>query len=227
MSTLEEFVAPGRCMCCGSRKLMWPPQAIVDACVAWTRERGKTPRAKDWKAATPTQPSYTTVERVFGSWNGMLRAAGLFGREHGTHQWTQDDIANAMLDHLTRTGEWPQYRDWTGGCGDGSRPNTSTVIEQFGTWRAAKLYAGWDPDAASRVLPRTDCVECGRRLDEDDYTIGCNACWHRRHARARTATRNGTSLGVVESPLTPGDSDAADGNAAQRRPVNHQTEKAA
>lgn len=78
------------------------------------------------------------------------------------------------------------------------------------------------------AAPTDACSGCGRDRAGDDYTIGCVACSNRKHHRGkRAASKNGTPLSVVESPLTPGDSDPADGNAAQRRPVVLHTEKAA
>ena len=141
---LAQYVMPGRCLCCGSRKTQWSPQRIVDACTEWTKIKGRTPHAKDWANATARYPSRTTVGYVFGSWNNMLRAAGLFGREFGGHNWSKDEIANAILDDLMRTGRWPSWHRWRRRDPDGRRPTSQTVINVFGSWNDSKRYAGWD-----------------------------------------------------------------------------------
>lgn len=206
------------------RPVYWTQPMVIAALQRWHSENGRVPKMRDWHHPALWHPQAATVWRLFGSWTGGLQAAGL--RKRGRRRlanplWSKEDIAAALLDHLLSTGSWPTCHSW-GRAGRG-HPCASTIKYRFGTWNAAKRYAGWDPLSATRSVPvESRCSGCGG--DEFSETIGCRSCWDRTH---RAAARNGTPLSVVESPLTPGDSDPAVVEPAQRRPVNLLTEKAA
>lgn len=162
----------------------WSRERVVAACRLFAERNERTPRTRDWLKPHPEYPHTHLAIARFGSWNAMLAAAGFLPR--GTHpprKWTEDAIANAFLDFLLREGRWPTVRD----C-DPSRdrriPNRGTVYGVFGTWSAAKRYAGWDPDAKLRPVPR-ERVCAGCNGDYDSYTTGCGVCWGRRAKRTK------------------------------------------
>lgn len=204
--------------------LVWTPDMILAACKGWAQQNGRPPAASDWRLVGSYHPSTKTVLRRFGSWNAMIAAAGFEPRNEGAVcHWTKDAIAMAMLDWLGRTGDWPSCRAWRV-----PRPNVnpahSTVFRTFGSWNAAKRYAGWDGSTRRERRLRVveaKCVGCG--CDLDTFVIGCRSCMDRRRTRERAAARrgkNGVSLCAVESLLTPGDSGAsADGETARDAPL--------
>jgi Homing endonuclease associated repeat len=67
----------------------WTRERIVIALKAWTRKNGRQPTADDWRRPrgarnrfdplwTPgSRPDQSVVQRVFGSWNAAMLAAGL------------------------------------------------------------------------------------------------------------------------------------------------------
>lgn len=234
MSVVDpNYIIPGRCLHCGHKITTWSPQQVVDALHVWVGANdGLAPTSSDWREGTPEHPACSTVQDIFGSWDNGLKAAGIKARARGARNgWTQDLVADAMLDWLLQNGRWPTYRDWYR-PGLGAHPHAAVAVRLFGTWNAAKRYAGWDgverrtPKPADFTVPPDvfRCAGCGG--DEYSETIGCNSCWDRKRTRAvRAAAKNGTSLSVVESPLTPGDSDAASpGGQALGRPVDLSTE---
>jgi hypothetical protein len=216
MVRVAKYVAPDRCICCGHKLITWSPRAIVEAAIRWSDEHGYPPITGDWETATPANPSHSTVEGVFGpcGWNRMLLAAGLPLRvRRGSLRWTKDTIAEAMLDELLRTGKWPVAWRWEKRAGDWSRPCTATVLRVFGTWAAAKKYAGWDgaPQAPavrtpSAVAKPTCCTGCG--CEFTTFSRGCKQCIRRRAARKARANKSETvaAPSLVES--SPVDSEA-------------------
>lgn len=130
------------------RRAYWTQQRIIDALQAAHKANGRAPTQEEWRFAGAATPSSTTVTYQFGSWNNAMEAAGFPRRSRGTRvRWTKDAIAEAFIEHLFAHNRWPTYRDWRP-AGYGERPNAHTVVCAFGSWRAAKVYAGWDPAAA-------------------------------------------------------------------------------
>jgi len=72
----------------------WTQEAVIDALGAHARDRGRTPRRDDWRQAAPTRPQVGIVEKLFGSWNAGLRAAGL-ELNHERGRWTRETVLAA------------------------------------------------------------------------------------------------------------------------------------
>lgn len=226
--SIAEYVVGGRCPTCGHVGNLWPPAAITEAARAWAEKHGKPPRAHQWQAGTPEHPAKTTVISVFGTWNNMVAAAGLaVYNKRQREYWTRDEMAAAMLDHLLREGRWPGYREWQVSRGpDEMRPAASSVVRKFGSWNAAKLYAGWDGQRGSDgVRVELRCTGCGGELD--NTTIGCASCWDRKRHRAKRAAARYETGEVVELPAEGSDFGAAGDPCSPARLVAHLTEKAA
>lgn len=147
---IAHYVVGGRCPTCGHVGNLWPPAAIIEAAQRWEEKHGKPPRAAQWSAGTPEHPAKTTVVQVFGRWNTMIAAAGFNVYHKGQREyWTRDEMAAVMLDHLLREGRWPGYRQWQVTRKDGEdRPSASSVVRKFGSWDAAKRYAGFTVTAS-------------------------------------------------------------------------------
>jgi hypothetical protein len=67
----------------------WDRQTIVYAIELWHRRNLRTPTVAEWETAGADHPCRQTVLRVFGSWNGAIRAAGFRPRSRGESkgQW--------------------------------------------------------------------------------------------------------------------------------------------
>lgn len=129
----------------------WTRELVLDAIRAWAEEHdGRPPRARDWHYAGYGHPCEHTVYALFGSWSEAIRGAGF---EPRPLLWSKDRIAEAMLDFLAANGRWPTMRDWLR-KDRGAYPHTNTVLYLFGTWSAAKEYAGCaEPKRTGRAAP--------------------------------------------------------------------------
>ncbi len=160
----------------------WTRERILDAIQAWAVEYGEPPRAQEWQRGTPDYPARTTVCAMFGTWNAAIRAAGYPARDcKGWTPWDKDRVAAAFLDFLMREGRWPTSRDCMWRDRKPGMPDWRTVYHHFGSWPAAKRYAGWDP-APAPVTVRV-CAGCG--CDLDSRSAGCTPCSDRHRNRLR------------------------------------------
>lgn len=158
---------------------------MVDALHAWVENHGQLPRSSEWKHGTPDHPPHSMVTGVFGRWNNLIQAAGYTPFKSGQRPWTKDDIAAAMLDEVLSTGKWPVGNNWKYRRVEG-RPCYETVIRHFGSWDAAKRYAGWTGERSTHADAR--CVECETEIA--NQTIGCKTCSDRAgRRRLRAAQR--------------------------------------
>lgn len=73
------------------RGYRWTPENIVYAIELWHRRHLRAPAVSDWESAGDNHPTRHTVQRVFGSWNSAIRAAGLKPRRPGEarHRWAR------------------------------------------------------------------------------------------------------------------------------------------
>ena len=185
-------VAPGRCTCCGHRLISWSPVKIVEAAQAFVAEHDRLPTARDWSSGTPDHPAQSTVCNAFGSWNGMLAAAGLAERAAWEKPpvWTREMVVPLLLDFRVREGRWPVYRDWVKPKTDGrrsmARPSAWTVAKLFGSWVEALRFAAGTSDPSLKSGTAADpfertCSGCGTHAD--NRTAGCKQCnwrhWNR------------------------------------------------
>lgn len=200
----------------------WTNEEIVAAIQRWTSEHGHPPTANDWRYAGYGHPSTATVTLRFGSILTARKAAGAptrVGYGFETY-WTPDRIAASMLDHTLSQGSWPTQRQWNrahGGprVGGAIRPCTNTVLRVFGTWEAAKIYAGFTPAKEFRAAPADwRCIGCGTD-DPKTKTHGCRSCIWRHVKRRKRAP--GSSPEVIPSSRVSGG--ASLNKPRQRRPL--------
>jgi Homing endonuclease associated repeat len=64
----------------GGSAVRWPRERIIDAIRAWEREHGSPPALREWRRSSASHPAAATVQRVFGSWNESIAAAGFVPR---------------------------------------------------------------------------------------------------------------------------------------------------
>ena len=61
----------------------WDRETIAYAIELWHRRHLRTPTVAEWECAGADHPCRHTVQRVFGSWNAAMRAAGFRARRQG------------------------------------------------------------------------------------------------------------------------------------------------
>lgn len=77
------------------RSARWTPTSVVAAMMRWEELFGRPPRASEWRTRSRLAdlgiddvrdwPLTSTVQEVFGSWNGALDAAGLHTLRPGAY----------------------------------------------------------------------------------------------------------------------------------------------
>lgn len=95
---------------------------------------------------TPTyneilKPSSTTIEKLFGSWNEAIKAAGLEANLYRS-KYTKDIICDAILRFYSAEKRVPKYDDFTGLV---DYPSGHTVCRYFNTWNDAIVASGLEP----------------------------------------------------------------------------------
>lgn len=134
-------VAPGRCPHCGAGPRAWTPAQVIAAL-----RRHDAPKADEWLTETGgDHPAFSTVRRIFGTWNAALEAAGFPRRGCGTTvYWTHERITDAMGAWAqTHDGAPPTNEEWTKAGPD--HPASRQVVARFGSWNAAIDAAGFFP----------------------------------------------------------------------------------
>jgi hypothetical protein len=63
--------------------IRWTPEMIAYAIDLWARRHMRAPTAEQWSRAGADHPSRQTVQRVFGSWNAAIAAAGYVPKRPG------------------------------------------------------------------------------------------------------------------------------------------------
>jgi hypothetical protein len=82
-----EVVAPVTAIRATRRWKRWDRPAILAAILAWHREHGRAPTAREWDKRTSTRwPTANTVADHFTTWNAAIEAAGLQPRRRGARK---------------------------------------------------------------------------------------------------------------------------------------------
>jgi Homing endonuclease associated repeat len=129
------------------------------------RHNGQPPSSHDWLRSGGSawrrakHPHYSTVIRLFGSWNAAVRAAGFTPRPRGPQTaWTKELAVAAIREHAARNGGVPPTAAvWERPAGEpgepGAHPGWSTVASLFGYWAEAIRTAGFTPPKGRERAP--------------------------------------------------------------------------
>ena len=141
----------------------WTGDAVIDALRGDARDRGHTPRRDDWRHAAADRPQVGIVEKLFGSWNAGLRAAGL-DVSHDPGRWTRDTVLAALRRREQELGRPPMSSELEHQPGPDC-PSTAIVRRRLGGWNDACRELGWE-------IP-----ESGRRGDDEMLAALRTASW--------------------------------------------------
>lgn len=137
--------------------LRWNPATITVAIQAFELANQRAPTRAQWSKSTEEHPGFRAVERCFGSWRAGVLAAGIVPARI---EWDDQSILDA-IQHFTREHDRPPTTtDWAHRDPNGRWPQTATVVEHFGSWRAGLREAGvpvtepWDRTRISDALRR-------------------------------------------------------------------------
>ena len=150
---------------------IWTRERVIAAAQRWHAEHERSPRAAEWPDVGT--PSATTVNRLFGRFDVMLRAAGLPLPPRREPRWTRERIAAAIQAWTAQNGRLPTSSDFRSATR--ATPHRVTVAARYGAWchalddaarigaRGSRCSAAADVrDTISRVqrdLIRPDCAQ--------------------------------------------------------------------
>lgn len=120
---------------CGSTE-GWSPELAIFAVRRWTEKHGRAPLSRE--AGDPTLPARGTVERMpeFGSWNGLIAAAGMAPGRKARPAWDSPGIARAFFAFRREHGRWPTSREINR---DAALPTKETIGRHWHTKVTAEI----------------------------------------------------------------------------------------
>ena len=154
---------------------IWTPERALAALRRDAARRQRTPLRGDWSRATRSRPNSGTVEKLFGSWNGGLRAAGLEpNSEPG--KWTRTSVLDALRRLERQLGRQPTSSYLT--RPPPGYPNVAVIRRKLGSWGAVCRELGWH--AEPRVISsdeqmlealRAAASELGVEFAQEEYKV--------------------------------------------------------
>ena len=137
-----------------TRRYAWTREQALERLAGWARAHGRPPTVAEANA-DPELPGLDSCQRLCGSFNQALRAAGLTPR-HETH-WSDERVRAILVEwarwHARQGRGEPSaasYRRWAASR-RGPVPSSTSIRRRFGgSWNAARVAAGLP---ASRAGP--------------------------------------------------------------------------
>jgi hypothetical protein len=118
----------------------WTRELAIAALRRDAKRRGRSPTSEEWGTSRRTRPHSGTVEKLFGSWNAGLRAAGL-EPNHERDKWTPASVFDALRRLERELGRQPTSADLQ--RPRAGYPNGAIVRRKLGSWGAACRRLGW------------------------------------------------------------------------------------
>jgi hypothetical protein len=118
----------------------WTRELVIAVLRRDAKRRGRSPTREDWGTAGRARPQAGTAEKLFGSWNAALRAAGL---EVNTERdkWSPASVLAALVALERELGRQPTSADLQ--RPPAGYPNAAIVKRKLGSWGAACRELGW------------------------------------------------------------------------------------
>jgi len=154
---------------------VWTRERVVAVLRRDAGRRGRTPVRGDWFKATRSRPNAGTVEKLFGSWNAGLRAAGLEPKAQ-PGRWTNPSVLEALRRFECELGRQPTSGDLE--RPPAGYPNKAVISRKLGSWGAACRELGWH--AEPRVISseeqmldalRDAATELGAEFAHEQYKV--------------------------------------------------------
>jgi Homing endonuclease associated repeat len=151
----------------------WTRELAIAALCRDAKRRGRSPTSQQWSAARRSRPHSATVEKLFGSWNAGLRAAGLRPNVE-RDKWTAAIVLEALRGLAQELGRQPTTRDLH--RPPAGYPNRAIVRRKLGSWSAACRQLGWSCE--QRVIATDEQMisalqtagrELGAEFTHEDY----------------------------------------------------------
>lgn len=123
----------------------WTRETAIEAVLAFHEREGRPPTTRDAgsKGGLPGVPLRSDIA---DGWSHLIELAGLErAPAPSQRKWTREKIIDAIAAHVLEHGETPTANGWANASD--THPGQSTVIQRFGSWKAAIVAAGFEPRA--------------------------------------------------------------------------------
>lgn len=118
----------------GEWRTKWTAEELIYLAREAFEENGRLPKAKQWNIGRKGQPRAVDAKSLFGSWEGMWKAAGINPAQRvRRNEWDDESILEALRAEAIETGFQPKYEDWRY-AKPGIHPGADRVRERFGSW---------------------------------------------------------------------------------------------
>lgn len=127
--------------------------------VAELRRRKVAGESLSWRTILPTKAGpalLTRARKVFGSWSAALAAAGLDPFGGAKAPWSEVNKADILAEIDRRKGAGDSVRFTEVAAGKWGQPLVKRAADLFGSWNAALLTAGIEPEAGYSHWPMAD-----------------------------------------------------------------------
>lgn len=126
-----------------AKKTRYTKQDLIEEIHQFQKENGRPPTQRDFENNSE-YPSYITYYRKFGSFSMALIAAGFGPNKDGRKQiYTRQNLIEEMQRFEKENRRRPTEKDFSN---NPNYPNRQTIINQFGSWNAAKILSGFNID---------------------------------------------------------------------------------
>ena len=135
---------------------IWTKDTSIKAIRLFVEEHGRVPVRRDFRKSGGKFPSFTTVQKQFGSWNKAIEAAG-FSPNQKRKSWTDDEIIQSIKLFVEEHGRVPLMTDFQNS--GGQYPSASTVQRYFSSWNDAIEAAGFKPNQIKKEWTNDETIE--------------------------------------------------------------------
>ena len=115
----------------------WTEEKLIELLVKFKKKLGRIPTMEDVRAAKD-MPSAATYQRLFGSWNKALGAAGL--KPNMKYDWTREELTELLIKFREKLGRIPTTEDLRSAE---DMPGVNTYVKYFSSWNRALEAAGF------------------------------------------------------------------------------------
>ena len=136
-------------------------KCITDLQNFYTKEN-KIPKASNFRNQN-VYVSYSTIAKLFGSWNNALLAANISIQNH-RKKWTKEEIINSIILFTELHNKLPTHNDFN--KSQTKYPCPKTVLKYFPTWNSAL-----DSTGLSTIVGQTLSKEEAIKRINDFYTL--------------------------------------------------------
>ncbi len=140
-------------------------ESLLGALQVLAQRLGYTPSTKDWER-TGRQPSYSTFQHRWGTWENATRAAGLAPIRNVFRRTSAEDVLAGIRLAREIVGHWPSWDEYVSCCDQlkaAGLPSTITAAMRiYGSYPKAREAAGGPASSHAEGRQHADNTQAAR-----------------------------------------------------------------